>query len=328
MKVRIVCILLILSGFTRGPVWAQDVVFSQLFASYLHLNPAFAGAYEENAFRAGYRNQWPFMGNTYVDYYASYDQYLPFLQGAIGIMAERNTQGDGTFAQLNLGGGYAFHFALNRDWDVQMGIQAFYTQHTLDASRLVFGDGLNAGDGTYSGSLENIRNNRYAYPDFASGILLYSRNFYGGVAVHHLTAPKSSFGEEDARVYRRYTLHAGWHIPLRAVYLEREELRLSPNLIWIHQGAFDNLLYGIDAEYRKMMAGIWVRQLIDFRIPAIVLKAGYRDNNMGIGYSYDLNLMNANKTGINGGAHEVTFYYHFQYKPVKKKYRAIKCPKF
>ena len=42
----------------------------------VYFNPAFSGTNEHPRFTTGYRNQWPGLGNTYVSYYATFDQHV------------------------------------------------------------------------------------------------------------------------------------------------------------------------------------------------------------------------------------------------------------
>ncbi|MGM0621184.1 MAG: type IX secretion system membrane protein PorP/SprF, partial [Bacteroidota bacterium] len=68
---KIICIsVLYVSVFATT---AQDVSFSQFYASPLYLNPAFAGSVEIPRFTVQYRNQWHAFNNAYTTYNAAFD---------------------------------------------------------------------------------------------------------------------------------------------------------------------------------------------------------------------------------------------------------------
>ena len=67
---------------------AQDPIFSQFYSAPLQINPAFAGLSENPRLGLIYRNQWPFVDQsfkTYVTYNLAYDQYFSKLKSGFGL---------------------------------------------------------------------------------------------------------------------------------------------------------------------------------------------------------------------------------------------------
>ena len=69
-------IKLILFGLLASCATAQDMQFTQFYATSLYLNPAFAGANVCSRVSLTYRNQWPGVNKTYRSYVFSVDHYF------------------------------------------------------------------------------------------------------------------------------------------------------------------------------------------------------------------------------------------------------------
>ena len=76
---------------------AQDPEFTQFYASPLHLNPALAGTGRCSRITTSYRNQWPSIQNAYVTYQTSYDQFMPGMNGGVGIAFIGDRAADGIY---------------------------------------------------------------------------------------------------------------------------------------------------------------------------------------------------------------------------------------
>ncbi len=193
-------ILIILSADAES----QDPAFSQFYANPLYMNPAMAGVEGPAKLYLGYRNQWPGATNPYVTYHASFEKFIEPLQGGIGIHMNNDRQGGGVFNTLSLDAIYAYHLQVSSRLMISGGFQASVGQRNMDPSDLVLpSDLLGAGTTTlipYS----------KVFPDFAVGFGAFYKNFYGGVAAHHLLEPYSAPSEDpNTRLSRKYTAHLG-----------------------------------------------------------------------------------------------------------------------
>jgi hypothetical protein len=61
-------IILVLSCLSYGQLKAQDVSYSQVYASPLYLSPSFTGLTNGSRVSLTYRDQWPGIPNTYRTY--------------------------------------------------------------------------------------------------------------------------------------------------------------------------------------------------------------------------------------------------------------------
>jgi type IX secretion system PorP/SprF family membrane protein len=77
MKLRLLILYIILSAFLKDlKLNAQDMHFTQFYASPLYLNPAFTGANVCSRATLVYRNQWPGINRAYRSYLFSMDHFL------------------------------------------------------------------------------------------------------------------------------------------------------------------------------------------------------------------------------------------------------------
>ena len=306
--------------FTEGA--GQDPAFSQFYANPLYMNPAMAGVEGPAKVSVGYRNQWPGATNPYVTYHASFEEYFEAIQGGVGVHIINDRQGGGVFNTLSLDAIYAYHLRVSNDLMVTGGFQASVGQRNMDPTDLVLPTDL-IGAGTTT-----LVPYSKVYPDFAVGFGGFFKNFFGGVAVHHLLEPYSSTSEDpNTRISRRYTAHVGALIPIYEKRLGREVLQLSPNLVFIQQDIYQQLNYGLEVLYRGVIVGAWFRQDLLFSYGTAIFSAGYSNGQFRIRYSYDAKLSPPDLYIPALGAHELSMVVLFENLKKSKKHRAIKCPK-
>jgi type IX secretion system PorP/SprF family membrane protein len=267
------------------------------------------------------------MGSPYVTYNAAFDMPVKPLQGGVGVNVMNDMQGS-TINRTSIDVIYTYFLEVSPDFVVNAGFQASYCHRFLRTGSMILPDGLDA-TGIYIGHTEPISDMSTGYPDFAVGFVLYNRIAYGGVSMHHLTKPNTSF----SRAYyqplpRKLTLHGGIFLAIYEKRLGREALKLNPNLVYLHQAGFRQYNYGLDLIYNSLQGGLWFRHSPDFSLNAFSVHFGYEHNLFRIGYSYDFNVLNPWRTMQNMGAHEVTFLLKLEYKKGQRaNFKAIKCPK-
>ena len=307
---------------------AQDPHFSQFYANRLYLNPAFAGADICPKFTSSYRNQWPALGKTFVTYTASVDGYVHALQGGLGLNVMSDRQGDGALSTTAVDGMYAYTVRVTNTFNITGGFQASYVNRKLDWQGLIFPDMINELYGVIYNTAENPPENLTAsYFDFSAGLLGFGKNYYFGLAVHHLAQPEESyFNSSDAVLPRKYTLHAGAKIPLKHRRYKRGELSISPNLMYQRQQDFEQLNYGLYISRHAVTFGMWMRQNFDFHYDSFILLIGFVQEQLKISYSYDLTISKLAKETL--GGHEVSFGYQFPCRTRKIKRNAISCPRW
>jgi type IX secretion system PorP/SprF family membrane protein len=311
-----------------GSTLAQDPHYSQYYANRLYLNPAFAGSEICPKLSLNYRTQWPGLGYNFTTYNASIDGYVDAIQGGVGFQVSRDNQGDGIITTTGLDAQYAYTLQVTNTFNLTGGFQASFYQRVLNWDKLIFPDMIDPLYGVIHATSEIPSDaNNVGYFDFSAGALGYGRNYYFGFAVHHLTQPEESFyNSSDAILPRKYTFHFGAKIPLQNRRFKRGELAISPNLMYQRQLDFEQLNYGLYLQRREITFGVWMRQNLDFHYDALILLIGFVQENLKISYSYDVTVSKLAKETL--GAHEVSFSYQLPCRQKRKRWSAIKCPRF
>lgn len=325
VKKILICFFVITIGSVEY-ISAQDPEFSQFYANLLYLNPAFAGSVRCPRMILNYRNQWPALGSTYVTYNASYDQHVDVLGGGVGLLVFNDVQGEGALSKTYINGMYAYTLNVNRNFAVKGGFQASYIQSRL-GNDFIYPDMLDPLYGVVRPTNENQTVFSKGIFDFSAGLVGFSKNYFFGFSVHHLTQPSESFREaSDAYIPRKYTVHFGSTIPIKSRNFRRGELSVAPNLLFQQQENFQQLNYGIYLNRKSIVVGAWTRHNFNGHFDSFIMLVGYVQTKIKFAYSYDLTVSRLKNQTL--GAHEVSFAYQFNCKQKRKKFRTISCPSF
>ncbi|MBR1784743.1 MAG: PorP/SprF family type IX secretion system membrane protein [Bacteroidales bacterium] len=320
---------LLLAGGAAG---AQDIPFSQFYANPVYMNPAFAGAAVAPRIALAYRSQWPSLVSPFTTVSASWDQYFDDLHGGVGAIIMTDRQGDhGAIITSKLAAMYSFRFQVSRDIFVSAALQAGVVNNALNWSEyLRFPEQISAELGViYPNTVRPPDNTSNMSLDFDAGVLVNGPNWYGGLAVSHLTQPNQAFYSED-RVPMKITLHGGAMFNLAEEQRRQSSLGLgtpviSPNVVYQYQGGFHYFNYGVYLDWMPFLVGVWLRHGLE-NIDAFIFQVGVQQDYFKIGYSYDVTVSKlANATG---GAHEITLGLMLPVPESKKKIKAIRCPSF
>lgn len=325
VKKILICFFVITIGSVEY-ITAQDPGFSQYYANLLYLNPAFAGSVRCPRMILNYRNQWPKLGSTYVTYNASYDQHLDILGGGVGVLLYRDIQGEGALTKTYINAMYAYTLNVNRNFAIKAGISPSFVQSRL-GDDFIFPDMLDPLYGVVRPTNENQTTFSKSLFDISAGLVGFSKNYYFGFAVHHLTQPSESFREaSDAYIPRKYTVHFGSSLPIKSKNFRRGELSISPNLLFQQQENFQQLDWGLYVNRKNIVGGIWTRNNFNGHFDSFIILLGYVQTKIKFAYSWDITVSRLKNQTL--GAHEFSFGYQFNCKQKRKKFRTISCPSF
>lgn len=331
MKIKnlyIITTLLLLSLNANSQI---DPHFSQFYANPLYLNPAFAGSNICPRVILNYRNQWPSIPG-FVTYNASYDQYFDAIHGGLGLLVNNDNEGSGTISTTTVNALYAYNLDVTQKFSIKAGFEASYFWNKLDWNKLTFGDQISPTYGFIYSTQERPPDKlSKSSVDFSAGILGYSEKYYFGFAADHLTEPNVGF-YSTSNYPRKYTGHAGCIIALESndngTTRVTQPSTLSPNVLYMKQQDFEEINYGIYFNKYPFVGGVWYRQSIGVNPmgDAVIVLVGLQTGVIKLGYSYDITV--SKLTLAAGGAHEISFAFHFGCPPKKQKVRVINCPTF
>jgi type IX secretion system PorP/SprF family membrane protein len=320
-KVILVTVVLLINSSIN--LYAQDPIFTQFYSNPVYLNPAFAGSNKCPRIVSNFRNQWPGFSGDFITTSLTYDQYVDKIKGGLGIIL-MSDQVAKTLKSNEASFVYSYHQHLSRKFTLNFGIQGTYISKSVDRSNLTFGDMIHPRRGFVLSTQDVINYAPVDIFDFSAGILGYTDKFYVGFATHHLTEPSFSYISTNNTSFlnRRYTAHAGTEISLNSKSLfSEEEKSLSPSVLFIKQGDFQQLNFGLYYRKGNYVVGAWYREGDSF-----IVTAGMNTKLLRIGYSYDLTT---SQLGVySGGSHEISIALKLYCAPKKKSLRAMSCPSF
>jgi type IX secretion system PorP/SprF family membrane protein len=304
-------------------IYAQDPTFTQFYANPLYLNPAFAGSNKCPRISMNYRNEWPNLSGNYVTYSASYDKYVKNIKGGIGLLATYDQQGRGTISTSMLGLIYSYHLKVNRKFTLLFGARAAYYQKTLDVTKLTFGDMIDPRKGFIYNTGDILQNANRQFFNASIGALGFSKNFYAGIAIHHINQPNESMITNGSSPQKmRITSHAGAIITLVKGVRGTKSTTLMPNIIFQYQQGFMEMNIGTYVKHGNLTFGTWFRNK-----DAFILSLGIQTKTFRVGYSYDITVSKLNN-GISYGSHEVSMGFNLSCGEKPTAFRSLSCPSF
>jgi type IX secretion system PorP/SprF family membrane protein len=320
---KIILVIVVFLFNSNINLYAQDPIFTQFYSNPVYLNPAFAGSNKCPRIVSNFRNQWPGFSGDFITTSLTYDQYVDKIKGGLGVIL-MSDQVAKTLKSNEASFVYSYHQHLSRKFTLNFGIQGTYISKSVDRSNLTFGDMIHPRRGFVLSTQDVINYAPVDIFDFSAGILGYTDKFYVGFATHHLTEPSFSYISTNNTSFlnRRYTAHAGTEISLNSKSLfSEEEKSLSPSVLFIKQGDFQQLNFGLYYRKGNYVVGAWYREGDSF-----IVTAGMNTKLLRIGYSYDLTT---SQLGVySGGSHEISIALKLYCAPKKKSLRAMSCPSF
>lgn len=304
------CALLIAGRllFGAGTSVAQDVRFAQPYASGLLLNPALAGITALRTISVATRNQNPESGTNFLTGSLCLDARIPRLRGALGVAFTYDRAGDAPLNRTQVQVVYAYQTRLTERWAASGAVSGGVGFQTGSLGRYVFGDQL-LPDGSIMTTSEILTYVPVFYPTVGVGVVVYEKQGWVGLAVHHANAPKLGNWPTAAQLPPRLVLHGGYKIFLLSnLTLNRfYEFSVTPLVNAQLQGPAKGFDVGFSTTYSPVVIGILYRNplLISNRRDQrwLALQLGLRRPGFSVGYSYELGL---GKQTAGFAAHELT----------------------
>lgn len=299
---------------------AQDIHFSQWWASPLNLNPTLTGM-NDCTYRATgiYRSQWTSVNSPYKTFSFSYDQNFasPIIGGdlvGLGIMMYNDVAGDLKLSNLTVLMSAAYHKQLGTQSMLSLGLQGGMTQKSLKNEFIQFPDMFDPGTQTFIQALTQdpmLAAEKFSNFDLTLG-LQYSQSFNSGMTFHiggtalHLLTPNETFLNDQFNVLpMRIVGHGALSLPIN------DKMTLNPKVLYMGQTSARELNVGTDLGYKmghpkltQMYFGLWYRGKDGF-IPYF----GLDYTSFRLGLSYDVNTSTLVPASNYKGAFEISLSY-------------------
>lgn len=308
---------------------AQDPQFTQFYANPLYLAPSYSGGIPGHRATMNYRNQWTFVPGTFQTYSVSYDHNFMSFNSGLGLLVLGDYAGDGRLGTTMAGLLYSYDIVPHPDYHIRPGIGFYYLQHSVDYSRLIFGDQLAGNNTDLPPTVQPLGRKAIRDIDVSTSILAYSDDIWLGVTWDHMLRPERSFYGDDARTPYKLSIYGGGRFVIKGIVLRPIEESITGSFNLRFQGLSKQLDLGVYWYREPFLFGAWYRGIpLVKSLPgtdALAFLFGYRFMEWSASYSYDFTL---SKLGLgSGGSHEVSVSYTFAVKP-RKRWKAIPCPIF
>ena len=316
-KIIIAQLVFFLSGV--GTILAQDAVFSQFTTAPIHLNPAFAGLTPSTKISFIYRYSLPLWPNAFVTSGVSVEKSFRDFNSGLGWTITKDESGDGIFSDTRSRLSYSYEVQVNAESRFRLGLDIGVINHRINWSKLVFEDQIDPLNGPVGvGSIEELPqwNNRTAL-DVGAGLLFAHPRWYAGLSIRHLNRPDLTFLYEN--IGARSNIRSGWptritfnigtEIPFTLYNIGSRPAFISPNLMMIRQGPFQQVTGGAYLGMSAVFGGLWYKTAVR-NTDAVVGMVGYKHGIFKFAYSFDW-LVSKLANSQNGGTHEFSVILNF-----------------
>ncbi|MBD2769807.1 PorP/SprF family type IX secretion system membrane protein [Hymenobacter sp. BT664] len=299
---------LLLSTFSEAR--AQDVFFSQPFATRLHSNPAFTGLVDDYSVTLGYRNQFPTLAGSFVSSQVAADLRLPTpgQHHAFGLLLNQDRTGAVGYTRLEVGALYAYHTRLTEQLALSGGLRTSYGRQRVGYDNFVFGDQISEDGRVVGPTAETLDFPPVNYLSLGTGVVLYSEQGWVSVAGQHLNQPALGF-RRQSQLPLLLSLSGGYKFfAVKPEGVATRELSYTPVAAYTRQGGSQRLETGLYVTSSPVTLGALYRNIFALggvdaqHVLAVV--AGVQAGSLRLGYSYDVGL--SRLSADLGGAHEVT----------------------
>lgn len=332
---RLVCIVACLWCFVAS---AQDVHFSQQYASRLYLNPAFAGLNHDWSVSINHRTQWPALNGAFVTNQIAGDLLLPNTKSAISLVLQQDKAGIGGLQKIAASAGYAYHTPLTNKLALSAGLQATVARLSINYDNLVFGDQLSDNGQVAVTSAEANSFEPTNYISFTTGALVYTNQLWLGFSAAHLNKPAYGFGEKTSLPIR-FTANTGYKFYVSSYRANERaaEFSISPTATFTHQENFNQLDVGLYTNYTPVSLGLLYKGVPltggSNNEKALAVIAGLQLNQVKVGFSHDVGISDFYRQS--GGATEISIIFErldtnkvFRSRSRTKISQGIVCPAF
>lgn len=319
MKLAIISILTLSVSLS---LHAQESSFGQFYNLVEFHNPAFVGDAHQYRVQAANRIMSPIPGKQILNSYVSASTKMLNQNSGIGfIFFNQNDDLSHTKLQVN----YSYTINWKRKWWVKAGIGVGINQRKFNSS-LHFPDQYNLGGLTGALTQEAQLNDKAYFPSFNTGGIIYNKFFWASVAGDYLNRPQEDFAGQKNPFPIKLAVMGGILYPINKGKSSKRRFSrfgglkpytsVGPLFSYIRHGYISDITVGFSFQSQPFFGSLAYRhQTSDLQngstesFKAASISAGYRNESLSIGYSFDWSL--AGHSVNRNGAHELSVVFFF-----------------
>lgn len=319
-----ITILLFISGICS--VTAQDPIFTQYFMVPQTVNPAFTGFMETTSVGVLHRSQWPDAKLKINSDYAFLNTWAEEMNSGLGVsfLSQRESFTDYSLSLVNAS--YCYRVEISDDWYFHPALEVGYGSKSYGFQNLILEDQLNIDTGTIDPtSIDRLAlNEKIGYFDVGAGVLFNNEDCWIGASLRHLNKPDISFtmaGNLPLDMF--FSLNAGYEFKTSnfTSTLLPFDSKLLITANYMQQGNYNRMDIGAGLIFERVFVGVIAatnpakNSNNSHLLTSVNPYFGLKYEHFKIGYSYDAVM---NNMGRNGGVHEFSFIYQFNWERVCK----------
>lgn len=331
---RLCSLLFVLSSINLS---AQDIHFSDFYATPLNTNPALTGVFRGNTRIMGIlRDQYRAVTLPYQTVSVGFDTRKDKIMNTnnalgFGAIVNADVAGDSKFGTYQFVVPFALHqYSYGSKLHLTYGISLGFTANTIDYENLRYPEEFEGDryvENTFIDESQSNTLNSY----FSLGLGVNARyNFNditglsGGLSLFNVNNPNPTLqGDDNVRTRRRMMLHTMFRRKIA------ETVEVLPSAKIQFQGSFQEFQFGGQiAKYfdnlklQRIHVGSWFRAK---NKDAVILNLGFEIGAIQLGFSYDVNISKLQEASDNRGGFEISLIYIYTKRKSSKK-RSVKCP--
>jgi type IX secretion system PorP/SprF family membrane protein len=295
MRMLVILILLIAS---KSAFSQQDPMYTQYMFNTQVINPAYAGSWESFGFLALSRLQWVGFKDAPRTNMLSIQAPTRKLKAAFGLNLVQDKVG--FEKRVGLFGDYSYKISFSENTSLRMGIKAGFTNYSHNLTEHTLPDGTDF-DPLFQSDVEQ----RFI-PNFGVGFLLSSEKYYLGLSSPKLlnsTIRLSSTNYSVFSEFRHFFLIGGYVFPIA------EKLKFKPSFL-----AKATLGIPLEVDFSASFLfneKVWIGAMYRTGDSFGFLAQWVFDNNLRIGYSYDVTTTQLKNYHSN--THEIMISYELNF---------------
>lgn len=302
---------------------AQDIHFSQFYASPILINPGATGSFEGNQrVVTNFKDQWRGVTTPFKTFSLTADMNFNKSNSktkypAIGASIFRDVAGDSKFSKTQLDLFFAYKVLLNSKSSIAVGLKSGISQSSIDLNNLRWDSQYSENSGYDLSNVETISIDNRLYGNFGCGMeYLYmtkKRNMASndgflmklGTSLMNINSNSHSYYEN----YKEFDNLKGTLYGYFSLGLKNTNLAIQPSFIAQRQYALQEITYGSLVRYRLSEKSKYTGYIKESALSiglfnrindAFIAVVQYEVREWAIGVSYDVNFSKLNQNSSNG----------------------------
>jgi type IX secretion system PorP/SprF family membrane protein len=304
---------------------AQENHFSQFYNSPQYLNPAFAGDAAYMRIGGSSRLMKPAAGFNIINSLIQFDIKPINYNSGFGVLIYDHTE---YLSHSKIQFNYSYTIKMSKSGWAKGGIGISANQRRSNANALKYPDQFSDLGYTGSATMEPSLSDKSYFPALTARIILYNKFVWFSLSGDYLNQPMEDFAGEKNVYPAKICASTGFLFPLDKDKTAKRRFSkfgglkpfssIGPVVNFIKQEKYTEFSGGCSFNLQPIYGGVHLRYQHDFSLEstkyaykALVILAGYRQEEFTIAYSYDFSF---SSYSINqNGAHEISLVFYFSH---------------